>query len=94
MKHRVRVALGVLSVVAVCVAAPTAGAAEGELLVDGTDYGGQSGCIDLGPNAPRKFTNNSDRVVTIYMNAQCMGAASGILAGRSTGTFTGKSMIR
>ncbi|MFI9403878.1 hypothetical protein [Nocardia sp. NPDC052316] len=94
MKHSVRVALGVLSVVAVCVAAPTAGAVEGELLVDGTDYGGQSGCIDLGPNASRKFVNNSDRVVTIYMNAQCMGAASGILGARQSGTYTGKSMIR
>ncbi|KAA8883998.1 hypothetical protein F3087_35605 [Nocardia colli] len=93
MKHSIRVALGALSLVAVCVI-PTAAAAEGELIVDGTDYGGTSGCIDLGPNAPRKFKNNSDRLVTIYMNTHCVGAASGILRGRSSGTYTGSSMLR
>ncbi|MFD6160398.1 hypothetical protein ACFWF7_27805 [Nocardia sp. NPDC060256] len=93
MKHSVRIALGVLSVVAVYVA-PLAGAAEGELLVDGTDYGGQSGCIDLGPNAPRKFKNNSDRTVTLYMNDHCVGAASGIISARGSGTYTASSMLR
>lgn len=93
MKHSVRIALAALSMAAVSVI-PMAGAAEGELIVDGTDYGGQSGCIDLGPNAPRKFKNNSDRTVTIYMNTHCVGAASGILRGRSSGTYTGSSMVR
>lgn len=93
MKHSVRIALGVLSIVALC-ATPMAVATEGELLVDGTDYGGQSGCIDLGPNAPRKFKNNSDRTVTIYMNTHCVGGASGIIAARGSGTYTGSSMLR
>ncbi|WP_433663419.1 hypothetical protein ACQPW1_15585 [Nocardia sp. CA-128927] len=93
MKRSIQIALGVLSVVVVYVA-PIAGAAEGELLVDGTDYGGQSGCIDLGPNAPRKFKNNSDRLVTIYMNVHCVGAASGIISARGSGTYTGSSMLR
>lgn len=94
MKHSVRTTLGMLLLVAVSAAAPIAGAAEGELIVDGTDYGGQSGCIDLGPNAPRKFKNNSDRTVTIYMNVHCVGAASGILRARGSGTYTGSSMVR
>ncbi|MFG1797938.1 hypothetical protein [Nocardia sp. NPDC049149] len=89
MRRSVRALPGVLAVVAVLVAAPTA-QADGSLMVNNRDMG-NAGCVFLGSDDTRTIENNTDSVVTLFPLAGCEGDSSGVLAPGEAGQYTSKS---
>lgn len=87
----VRAITGVLAAAAIFAAAPAAQAAVGDLVVDGSTYSNPSGCLFLGPDAVRDIANNTDSVVTLFRDAQCVGDSTGVLAAGQSGSYTAKS---
>ncbi|MEV6562669.1 hypothetical protein AB0M22_43600 [Nocardia sp. NPDC051756] len=93
MRRSVRAVLGSVSVAAVCATAPLALADDCGLTVGGVNYTGRTGCVLLGEDAIRDVQNQTDSVVTIYADASCEGIATGVVGPRSSGDYTGKSMV-
>ncbi|MFD0364316.1 hypothetical protein ACFQZZ_22985 [Nocardia sp. GCM10030253] len=92
MRRSVRAVPGVLMITAVIAAAPMATAAQGELIVDDTTYKNPHGCLYLGVDKNRSFTNNTDNTISIYPTTGCLGFATAILPAGESGTYTSKSV--
>ncbi|WP_353940300.1 hypothetical protein ABII15_01005 [Streptomyces sp. HUAS MG91] len=72
MMRRTALTLGALAAAATLAAAVPASAAEGILVVDGTDHVDPSGCYAV-DRFPESIVNNTDAIAEVHAGPDCTG---------------------
>ncbi|KIF05263.1 hypothetical protein PL81_14170 [Streptomyces sp. RSD-27] len=81
------------ALLALATPAGTAQAANGVLVIDGTEHEDPSGCYRLGDFAPPKISNLTDEVAWVWDGADCDGRVTQQIDPGGTGIGRGRSLF-
>ncbi|MEV0294979.1 hypothetical protein [Nocardia sp. NPDC050710] len=88
-----RAALGVLAVMGMIATAPTAFAAPGSIVVNGSVYRDPVSCLQVsGGPIYLAVENHTDTIVIVYSWPWCRGEVTAVLAPNQSATTTGASI--
>ncbi|MET7770330.1 hypothetical protein [Nocardia sp. NPDC005366] len=88
-----RAALGALTVAVSIITAPSAFAAQGSVVMDGSVYRDPVGCLEANAGRPQlAVENHTDTTVTVYSWPACRGEVTVVLTPSQSATTTGASL--